>query len=40
MYKLAYAIGFTITTINYSFRLAYITGKTAAHSMFMRLFNG
>lgn len=40
MYKLAYAIGFTITTISYSFHLAYIVGKTAAHNMFMRIING
>ena len=39
MYKLAYAIGFVVTTISYSFHLAYITGKTAAHNMFMRIFN-
>lgn len=39
MYKLTYAIGFTITTINYSFHLAYIAGKIAAHNMFIHIFN-
>lgn len=43
MYKLTYAIGYSIgyitTAINYSFHLACIMGKTAAHNMFMRIFN-
>ena len=39
MYKLAYAIGYSITAIRYTISLSYIAGKTAAHNLFMRIFN-